>query len=230
MSETDGNVNTDAADKAEPGGSGSEQADAEAQAAQERKSLVGEIREELLPAWNSSKDKEINGVHQTYQRQLADQQTLFQDFLGNLGVDNAEGIASDFERDNKAKQFDKVQEAATQQQEAQAAWNAEVSWVSREFGLDVNGDWHANARDDRDLVSIARGLIDKRAEPTKKEVAETEIAEAAAKIDAKKADGKFQVMGGGHPTGGGSKDELDLGLNSKEYYKLARAEINNKNK
>ena len=158
----------------------------------------GYTAEELLAAWNQSKDRELSQLHKQYQGQMSQlkQQSIAR--MKQLGDEDADKWDQSREIMEQAQAYQQLKN----QQQAWQTWYRHVAETANAHGLAPNDPRLQNAQNSNELLQLARNAM-----------RENVKAEAAAEVSAAKAERKAsmgqKVKNGQYDTMGGSPASSD---------------------
>ncbi len=170
----------------------------------------GYTAEELLAAWNQSKDRELSQLHRQYQGQMSQlkQQSIAR--MKQLGDEDADKWDQSREIMEQAQAYQQLKN----QQQAWQTWYRHVAETANAHGLAPNDPRLQNAQNSSELIGMARSAM-----------RENVKSEAAAEVSAAKAERKAsmgqKVKNGQYDTMGGSPASND----SMAEWKAAIANI-----
>ncbi len=170
----------------------------------------GYTAEELLAAWNQSKDRELSQLHRQYQGQMSQlkQQSIAR--MKQLGDEDADKWDQSREIMEQAQAYQQLKN----QQQAWQTWYRHVAETANAHGLAPNDPRLQNAQNSNELLQLARNAM-----------RENVKSEAAAEVSAAKAERKAsmgqKVKNGQYDTMGGSPASND----SMAEWKAAIANI-----
>ena len=158
----------------------------------------GYTAEELLAAWNQSKDRELSQLHRQYQGQMSQlkQQSIAR--MKQLGDEDADKWDQSREIMEQAQAYQQLKN----QQQAWQTWYRHVAETANAHGLAPNDPRLQNAQNSNELLQLARNAM-----------RENVKSEAAAEVSAAKAERKAsmgqKVKNGQYDTMGGSPASSD---------------------
>ena len=158
----------------------------------------GYTAEELLAAWNQSKDRELSQLHKQYQGQMSQlkQQSIAR--MKQLGDEDADKWDQSREIMEQAQAYQQLKN----QQQAWQTWYRHVAETANAHGLAPNDPRLQNAQNSNELLQLARNAM-----------RENVKSEAAAEVSAAKAERKAsmgqKVKNGQYDTMGGSPASSD---------------------
>ena len=158
----------------------------------------GYTSEELLAAWNQSKDRELSQLHRQYQGQMSQlkQQSIAR--MKQLGDEDADKWDQSREIMEQAQAYQQLKN----QQQAWQTWYRHVAETANAHGLAPNDPRLQNAQNSNELLQLARNAM-----------RENVKYEAAAEVSAAKAERKAsmgqKVKNGQYDTMGGSPASSD---------------------
>ena len=158
----------------------------------------GYTAEELLAAWNQSKDRELSQLHRQYQGQMSQlkQQSIAR--MKQLGDEDADKWDQSREIMEHAQAYQQLKN----QQQAWQTWYRHVAETANAHGLAPNDPRLQNAQNSSELLQLARNAM-----------RENVKSEAAAEVSAAKAERKAsmgqKVKNGQYDTMGGSPASSD---------------------
>ena len=158
----------------------------------------GYTAEELLAAWNQSKDRELSQLHRQYQGQMSQlkQQSIAR--MKQLGDEDADKWDQSREIMEQAQAYQQLKN----QQQAWQTWYRHVAETANAHGLAPNDPRLQNAQNSNELLQLARNAM-----------RENVKSEAAAEVSAAKAERKAsmgqKVKNGQYDTMGGSPASND---------------------
>ena len=152
----------------------------------------GYTMDELLAAWNQSKDREINQVHRQYQGQLAQVRAQSVARMKQLGDADADKWVQSSDILDKAQAYD----AMYNQQQAWQTWYRHVAETAQAHGLAPNDPRLQNAQNSNELIAAARSAMRENAKQYAAQEAEELKAERKAQMGKKVKDGQYDTMGG----------------------------------
>ena len=158
----------------------------------------GYTAEELLAAWNQSKDRELSQLHRQYQGQMSQlkQQSIAR--MKQLGDEDADKWDQSREIMEQAQAYQQLKN----QQQAWQTWYRHVAETANAHGLAPNDPRLQNAQNSSELLQLARNAM-----------RENVKSEAAAEVSAAKAERKAsmgqKVKNGQYDTMGGSPASSD---------------------
>ena len=158
----------------------------------------GYTAEELLAAWNQSKDRELSQIHRQYQGQMAQLKQQSVARMKQLGDSDADQWAQSSEILEQAQAYQNLKS----QQQAWQTWYRHVAETAQAHGLAPNDPRLQNAQNSNELLQLARNAM-----------RENVKSEAAAEVSAAKAERKAsmgqKVKNGQYDTMGGSPASSD---------------------
>lgn len=185
MSDTDGEGEVNAVESETPD---TGQADETETTTEEQ----GYTAEELLAAWNQSKDRELSQLHRQYQGQMAQMKHQSVARMKQLGDEDADKWASSNDILDKARAFDAFQN----QQQAWQTWYRHVAETANAHGLAPNDPRLQNAQNSNELMTAARNAMRENARAEASQEQEAVRAERKAQMGVKVKDGQYDTMGG----------------------------------
>ena len=200
MSDTDGEGEVNAVESETPEIG---QADATETTTEEQ----GYTAEELLAAWNQSKDREISQVHRQYQGQMAQMKAQSLARMKQLGDTDADAWAQSSEILDKANAY----EAMRNQQQAWQTWYRHVAETANAHGLAPNDPRLQNAQNSSELIGMARSAMRDDAKSYASQEAAAMKAERKAQMGQKVRNGQYDTMGGS-PASNDSRAEWNAAI------------------
>lgn len=185
MSDTDGEGEVNAVESETPD---TGQADETETTTEEQ----GYTAEELLAAWNQSKDRELSQLHRQYQGQMAQMKHQSVARMKQLGDEDADKWASSNDILDKARAFDAFQN----QQQAWQTWYRHVAETANAHGLAPNDPRLQNAQNSNELMTAARNAMRENARSEASQEQAAVRAERKAQMGVKVKDGQYDTMGG----------------------------------
>lgn len=185
MSDTDGEGEVNAVESETPD---TGQADETETTTEEQ----GYTAEELLAAWNQSKDRELSQLHRQYQGQMAQMKHQSVARMKQLGDEDADKWASSNDILDKARAFDAFQN----QQQAWQTWYRHVAETANAHGLAPNDPRLQNAQNSNELMTAARNAMRENARSEASQERAAVRAERKAQMGVKVKDGQYDTMGG----------------------------------
>ena len=152
----------------------------------------GYTAEELLAAWNQSKDRELSQLHRQYQGQMSQlkQQSIAR--MKQLGDEDADKWDQSREIMEQAQAYQQLKN----QQQAWQTWYRHVAETANAHGLAPNDPRLQNAQNSNELLQLARNAM---RENVKSEAAAEVLAakaERKASMGQKVKNGQYDTMGG----------------------------------
>ena len=152
----------------------------------------GYTAEELLAAWNQSKDRELSQLHKQYQGQMSQlkQQSIAR--MKQLGDEDADKWDQSREIMEQAQAYQQLKN----QQQAWQTWYRHVAETANAHGLAPNDPRLQNAQNSNELLQLARNAM---RENVKSEAAAEVLAakaERKASMGQKVKNGQYDTMGG----------------------------------
>lgn len=152
----------------------------------------GYTAEELLAAWNQSKDRELSQLHRQYQGQMSQlkQQSIAR--MKQLGDEDADKWDQSREIMEQAQAYQQLKN----QQQAWQTWYRHVAETAQAHGLAPNDPRLQNAQNSNELLQLARNAM---RENVKSEAAAEVLAakaERKASMGQKVKNGQYDTMGG----------------------------------
>ncbi len=148
--------------------------------------------DELLAAWNQSKDKELAQLHRQYQAQMAQLKQQSVARMKQLGDEDADKWASSSDILEKARAF----EALQNQQQAWQTWYRHVAETAQAHGLAPNDPRLQNAQNSNELLQLARNAMRENVRNEAAQEAAQVKAQRKAQLGQKVKNGQFDTMGG----------------------------------
>ena len=152
----------------------------------------GYTAEELLAAWNQSKDRELSQIHRQYQGQMAQLKQNSIARMKQLGDSDADQWAQSSEILEQAQAYQNLKS----QQQAWQTWYRHVAETAQAHGLAPNDPRLQNAQNSNELLQLARNAM---RENVKSEAAAEVLAakaERKASMGQKVKNGQYDTMGG----------------------------------
>ena len=185
MSDTDGEGEVNAVESETPD---TGQADATETTTEEQ----GYTAEQLLAAWNQSKDREVAQLHRQYQGQIAQHKAQSVARMRQLGDTDADKWVQSSEILDKAQAYD----AMHNQQQAWQTWYRHVAETANAHGLAPNDPRLQNAQNSNELISSARSAMRDDAKQFAQQEAAAARSERKAQMSQKVKNGQYDTMGG----------------------------------
>ena len=167
----------------------------------------GYTAEELLAAWNQSKDRELSQLHKQYQGQMSQlkQQSIAR--MKQLGDEDADKWDQSREIMEQAQAYQQLKN----QQQAWQTWYRHVAETANAHGLAPNDPRLQNAQNSNELLQLARNAM---RENVKSEAAAEVLAakaERKASMGQKVKNGQYDTMGGS-PASNDSRAEWNAAI------------------
>ena len=167
----------------------------------------GYTAEELLAAWNQSKDRELSQLHKQYQGQMSQlkQQSIAR--MKQLGDEDADKWDQSREIMEQAQAYQQLKN----QQQAWQTWYRHVAETANAHGLAPNDPRLQNAQNSNELLQLARNAM---RENVKSEAAAEVLAakaERKASMGQKVKNGQYDTMGGS-PASSDSRAEWNAAI------------------
>ena len=167
----------------------------------------GYTAEELLAAWNQSKDRELSQLHRQYQGQMSQlkQQSIAR--MKQLGDEDADKWDQSREIMEQAQAYQQLKN----QQQAWQTWYRHVAETANAHGLAPNDPRLQNAQNSNELLQLARNAM---RENVKSEAAAEVLAakaERKASMGQKVKNGQYDTMGGS-PASSDSRAEWNAAI------------------
>ena len=200
MSETDGEGEVNAVESETP-------EIGQADATETTTEVQGYTTEELLAAWNQSKDRELAQVHRQYQGQMSQLRQQSVARMKQLGDADADQWVRSSQILDKAQAYDAMQN----QQQAWQTWYRHVAETANAHGLVPNDPRLQNAQNSNELLTAARAAMRENA---KNEAAQEQAAvraERKAQMGVKVKNGQYDTMGGS-PASSDSRAEWNAAI------------------
>ena len=167
----------------------------------------GYTAEELLAAWNQSKDRELSQLHRQYQGQMAQLKQQSVARMKQLGDDDADKWASSSDILEKARAF----EALQNQQQAWQTWYRHVAETAQAHGLAPNDPRLQNAQNSNELMNAARTAMRENVRSEAAQEAAAAKAERKVQMGQKVRNGQYDTMGGS-PASSDSRAEWNAAI------------------
>ncbi len=167
----------------------------------------GYTAEELLAAWNQSKDRELSQIHRQYQGQMAQLKQNSIARMKQLGDTDADQWAQSSEILEQAQAYQNLKS----QQQAWQTWYRHVAETAEAHGLAPNDPRLQNAQNSNQLIAAAREAMrdNVRAEATNEATAMK--AQRKAQMGTKMKNGQYDTMGGS-PASNDSRAEWNAAI------------------
>ena len=167
----------------------------------------GYTAEELLAAWNQSKDRELSQIHRQYQGQMAQLKQQSVARMKQLGDSDAEQWAQSSEILEQAQAYQNLKS----QQQAWQTWYRHVAETAQAHGLAPNDPRLQNAQNSNDLIAAAREAMRENVRAEAINEATAMKAQRKAQMGQKVKNGQYDTMGGS-PASNDSRAEWNAAI------------------
>ena len=167
----------------------------------------GYTAEELLAAWNQSKDRELSQLHRQYQGQMAQlkQQSIAR--MKQLGDEDADKWDQSREIMEQAQAYQQLKN----QQQAWQTWYRHVAETANAHGLAPNDPRLQNAQNSNELLQLARNAMRENVKSEAAAEVSAAKAERKASMGQKMKNGQYDTMGGS-PASSDSRAEWNAAI------------------
>ena len=167
----------------------------------------GYTAEELLAAWNQSKDRELSQLHRQYQGQMSQlkQQSIAR--MKQLGDEDADKWDQSREIMEQAQAYQQLKN----QQQAWQTWYRHVAETANAHGLAPNDPRLQNAQNSNELLQLARNAMRENVKSEAAAEVSAAKAERKASMGQKMKNGQYDTMGGS-PASSDSRAEWNAAI------------------
>ena len=148
--------------------------------------------DELLAAWNQSKDRELAQVHRQYQTQMSQLRQQSVARMKQLGDEDADKWVQSSEIMEQAQAYQQLKN----QQQAWQTWYRHVAETAQAHGLAPNDPRLQTAQNSQELLSIARNAMRDNARAEASQEVAAARTQRKAQVMAKVKSGQYDTMGG----------------------------------
>ena len=167
----------------------------------------GYTAEELLAAWNQSKDRELSQIHRQYQGQMAQLKQQSVARMKQLGDSDADQWAQSSEILEQAQAYQNLKS----QQQAWQTWYRHVAETAQAHGLAPNDPRLQNAQNSNELMNAARTAMRENVRSEAAQEAAAAKAERKVQMGQKVRNGQYDTMGGS-PASSDSRAEWNAAI------------------